>query len=298
MEISVKKKKRFLSRNIIFHLILIAGGFVMIYPLIFIVMSSFFTSDEFNSTRIGFFPIAAYPTFANIRLLFFAGDNRLVLIAYRNTILRTVYGTFNACLTALLAGYTFARLKFKGRDTLFFMFLATTMLPTIFSVMPLFVVLHFFPFGGRTGLFDTWGVYALINGPVLNIMGMFLVRQTIMAMPTSLEEAARIDGAGTFRIIFFIVLPTIRAVIGYIAIINAIGLWNDWQVPFFFTRSDDLQVLASMLTRLTRFGGTDIIPNYPLMMTLSLLLAVPSGLIFFIFQKQIVQGLMSAGIKG
>ncbi len=295
----VLRKKHFSISNIVAHFVLIAGGFIMIYPLIFIIMSSFFTAVEFNSTKIGFFPIANNPTWANIKMLFFVGIDKSILIYYQNTILRTIYGTFNACLTALLAGYTFARLKFKGRDILFFVFLATTMLPTVFSAMPTFLVLYYFPFGGRTGLYDTMGAYVLINGPVINIMGMFLVRQTIMAMPNSLEEAAKIDGAGRARIIFQIVLPMIRSVIGYIAIINAIGLWNDWQVAFFFTRSDNLQVLASALTRLTRYSAqAGLMPDFPAMMALSLLLAIPSGIIFFVFQKNIVQGLMSAGIKG
>jgi multiple sugar transport system permease protein len=298
--------KRGILLKLFAHLFLFAGGLIMIYPLVFIVLSAFFTPLEFNNTDLGFFPIAKQPTWQNIQTLFFIGQDKNTLIYYRNTILRTVYGTFNACITSLLAGYAFSRLRFKGREPLFLFFLATTMLPGIFSIMPTYYVLYRFPFAGGNapfsgghGLYDSVWVYVLLNGPVINIMGTFLVKQTLQAMPASLEEAAKIDGANTARVIFQIVLPTVRAVVAYVAITNAIGLWNDWQVPFFFTRTKDLQVIASALSRMTRYMSQEgLIPNYPGMMTLSLMLIVPSSVIFFIFQKNIVQGLISAGIKG
>lgn len=309
MEQDQKKRKHISVKKVIgklaVHIVLLAGAFVMIYPLIFIVMSSLFTSVEFSTTQLGFFPIPKEPTLENLKVLVFAGSDKDMIIYYRNTFLRTVYGTFNACITSLLAGYVFSRLKFKGREAIFLFFLATTMLPSVFSVMPTYLMLYRFPFaggnfiftGGR-GIYDTVWVYVVLNGPVINIMGTFLVKQTIQAMPPSMEEAAKIDGAGTACLIFRIVFPVIRAVVAYIAIINAIGLWNDWQVPFFYTRSTDLQVIASALSRMTRYMSQEgLNPNYPGMMTLSLMLVIPSAIIFFIFQKNIVQGLVSAGIK-
>lgn len=292
--------------KVLAHSILIVGGFIMIYPIIFIVMSSFFTSAEYNSTAIGFFPIAKNPTLDNLKVLIFAGTDKKMIIYYANTIFRTLYGTFNAVLTALLAGYVFGRLRFKGKNALFLFFLSTTMFPAVFSIMPTYLMLYRFPFAGGnmvftggSGIYNTFWVYVVINGPVMNIMGTLLVKQTLQAMPTSLEEAARIDGASTARIIFSIIAPMLRSVLAYIAIINAIGLWNDWQVPFFFTRSDNIQVLASSLTRMTKYMSQEgLIPNYPGMMTISLLLVIPSAIIFFIFQKNIVEGLVNVGIKG
>ncbi len=303
------KRRGTLKRNIgkvLIHALMISGGFIMVYPIIFIVMSSLFTAVEYNSTKIDFFPIAKDPTFNNLKALFFAGTDKNMYIYYGNSLWRTLYGTFNACITSLLAGYVFGRLRFKGREPLFFFFLSTTMFPTVFSIMPTYMMLYRFPFaggnmvftGGR-GIYDTFWVYIVLNGPVINIMGTFLVKQTLQAMPASLEEAAKIDGANTATVIFGIVMPMLRSVLGYIAIINAIGLWNDWQVPFFFTRSTELQVLASALSRMTKYMSQEgLIPNYPGMMTISLLLVIPSAIIFFIFQKNIVEGLVSAGIKG
>ena len=102
-------------------------------------------------------------------------------------------------------------------------------------------------------------------------------------------------------IIFMIVFPMVRAVLAYLAIITAIGIWNDWQVAHFFIKPNNfnLQVLGTALSRLTlSIGAPGLPPDYPKIMTISLMLTIPSMIIFFIFQKNIVQGLISAGIKG
>lgn len=302
----LRNNKTSLAIRIFAYIFLSAGSLLMIYPVVFILLSSLFTPQEFFQMKFGLFPIPKNPTFTNIKQLFFIGADVYNIQYFSNTLLRTLYGTLNAALTALLAGYVFARLKFKFKGAIFMVLLSTQMLPGVFSIMPTYITLYRFPFaggnnifmGGR-GLFDTMGVYILLNGPAISIIGMFLVRQALHALPTSLEEAAKVDGAGTFRIIFQIVLPMVRAVLAYLVIITAIGIWNDWQVSHFYTQSRSLRVLGSALSKITSTMGTPgIRVDYPLIMTFSLLLTLPSVIIFFIFQKNIVQGLVSAGIKG
>ena len=134
---------------------------------------------------------------------------------------------------------------------------------------------------------------------MLNAMGTFLVRQSIEATPIELVDAAKIDGAGTFKIIFSIIFHVIKPIMAYMAITTAIGIWNDWSTPFYYTESRDLQTIASSLTRLTSFAGQEgTIINYPAILSFSLLLTVPSIIIFAIFQKWIIEGIAVAGIKG
>lgn len=285
--------KEHVSTKILAYVILTLGALIMVYPLVFIIMVSFFTPEEFNRSVISLFPIAQEPTLDNFKLLFFVTKDSYTIGYYVNSILRTAYSTIFSVLTALLGGYVFARLKFKYKEGLFLILLATQMIPGIVSVMPMYLQLR------AMNLYDTWGVYLLLNGGVINVMGTFLVRQTLEDMPVSLEEAARVDGAGTARLIFQIIAPMCKTILIYVAITSAIGCWNDWGTPFYYTDSQTLQTIPSALTKLTAFAGREgELMNYPAIMSFSLLVTVPSVIIFFVFQKHIVRGLMSAGIKG
>lgn len=279
--------------KIIAHIILATGAALMLYPCIFIIMASFFTPEEFNKTIIGLFPIAKEPTLQNIKNLLIVTADSTTLTYYVNSLLRTVYTTFFSVLTALLGGYVFARLRFKGKEVIFLILLSTMMIPGIVSTMPTYLEMR------MLGLYDTWGVYLLLGGGAINVMGTLLVRQTIEGLPIAIEEAAKIDGANTFQIIFRVIMPMVKSVLVYIVITGAIGVWNDWGTSFYYTDSNKLQTIASALTKLTAFASKEgELMNYPAIMSFSLMLTIPSVIIFFIFQKQIVEGLMSAGIKG
>ncbi|UKS28315.1 carbohydrate ABC transporter permease [Paenibacillus sp. HWE-109] len=304
MLIALKKQLR--PQYLIAHLILLGGGLILVYPLVFMFMASLFTREEYNTAVIGFFPIAKEPTLANLKLLFFSSIDKTTRYLYLNSIYRTAYATFFAVLTALLGGYVFARLRFKGKGVLFMALLATQMIPTVVALLPTYLEFVRFPFArgnyiftGGKGLFDTWWVYILLNGGSIYILGVFLIKQSLEKVPNELDEAAKVDGAGTIRLIFQILMPLLKPVLAYIAITVSIATWNDWSAPFFYTNSSKLQTLASGLSKLTAFAGAPgSIVNYPLILSLSLLLTVPSVLLFFLFQNLIVQGLANAGLKG
>ena len=294
-----KLKKKNTPTQVVCHLLLIAGGFITLYPLIFIVMASFFSPEEFNTSVISFFPIAKNPTLDNFKAIFTASIDKYTLIYLRNSLIRTIASTFFNVITTLLAGYVFARLRFKGKKVLFSILLATQMMPSIVGTLPMYVELVRFPFTNGQGIYNTFWVYFILDGPMINIMGTFLVKQAIESIPQETIDSAKLDGAGTFRIIFKIVFPAIKTILAYIAITTAIGKWNDWSVPFFYTDSDSLQTIASALTKLTAFAGQEgSMINYPAILSFSLLLTIPSLIIFIIFQKWIVEGIANAGIKG
>jgi multiple sugar transport system permease protein len=285
---------------------LLVGGLILVYPLVFMIMASLFTRDEYNTSMIGFFPIPKEPTLLNLKLLFFASVDKSTRYLYLNSIYRTAYATFFAVLTSLLGGYVFARLRFKGKGVLFMALLATQMIPTVIALLPTYLEFVRFPFArgnfiftGGKGLFDTWWVYILLNGGSIYILGVFLVKQTLEKVPYELDEAAKVDGTSTIRLIFQILMPLLKPVLAYVAITVSINTWNDWSAPFFYTNSGKLQTLASGLSKLTAFAGAPgSITNYPLILSLSLLLTIPSVLLFFLFQNLIVQGLANSGVKG
>ncbi|WP_123041416.1 carbohydrate ABC transporter permease [Cohnella candidum] len=305
VSVQTKSVRKLKVGHIAAHLVLGGFGLVLFYPLIFMILSGFFTSDEFQTTVLGILPIPKEPTLWNYRILFYGSTDTSVRVYILNSLFRTLYSTFFAVLTSFLAGYAFARLKFKGKDGLFLSLLATQMIPGTIALIPTYLQYARWPyaggndiFTGGTGLLDTWWVY-LLGGPAINIMGMFLVKQSLEKVPYELDEAAKMDGAGTLRVIFQVLLPLQLPIMAFIAITTALGTWNDFITPFFYTNSDHLQTLPSAITRLTSAAkGGYSSPNYPIIITLGLGTTLPALLIFFFFQKYIVQGLANTGIKG
>ncbi|MBB6674570.1 carbohydrate ABC transporter permease [Cohnella nanjingensis] len=290
--------------NLFGHIILLVGGLVMIYPLIFMVLASTFTKQEYAATVLGPFPIAIKPTFANFRIIVGAAKDHLVQIYFFNSLFRTLYSVVFASLTAFLGGFVFARLRFRGKDGLFLFMLATAMIPGVVALIPTYIEYARWPYAGGNNIFmggkgilDSWWVY-MIGGPALNIMGAFLVKQSMEKVPIELDEAAKIDGASTFRLIFQILLPLQLPILAFIAITTAQATWNDWGTPFFFTSSDKLQTLPAAITRISSIATSAGVPDYPLMITLGLGITFPMLLIFFFFQRFFVQGLANAGLKG
>jgi multiple sugar transport system permease protein len=287
------------------HVILLGFGLVLLYPLVFMILAGFYTKEEFMGSILHLLPFPQHPTLENFKALIVGSTDSAVAVYLRNSLVRTAYNTFWAVLTSFLCGYVFARLKFKGRDTLFLLLLATQMIPGTIAIIPTYLEFARFPFfggnhvfTGGTGILDTWWVY-LIGGPAINIMGTFLVKQSLEKVPSELDEAAKMDGAGTFRIIFRILFPLQLPIVAFIAITTALGTWNDFITPFFYTNSDSLQTLPSAITRQSSVAASPgAVINYPLIITLSLGVTIPALLIFFFFQKYIVQGLANTGIKG
>lgn len=291
-QLRIKIKSQFSPVHLFSHIVLLGVGLVLLYPLIFMVMAGFFNKTEFSGTVLGVFPIPKAPTLANYKALIMGSMDAAVTVYFRNSIIRTVYNTFWALTTSFLAGYVFARLKFKGKETLFLIMLATQMIPTTLAIIPTYLEFARFPFSGGndvftggTGILNTWWIY-LIGGPSINIMGTFLVKQSLEKVPIELDEAARMDGAGTIRLIFQILFPLQLPIMAFIAITTALGTWNDFITPFFYTSSDSLQTLPAAITKLSSVGASPgAVINYPLIITLSLGVTLPALLIFFFFKS-------------
>ncbi|MDR1263968.1 MAG: carbohydrate ABC transporter permease [Oscillospiraceae bacterium] len=260
------------------------GVFVatMIFPLIWMLSASFkLEKDVFN------YPIEWIPrvfTFENY-IKVWTGRYNFPLY-YLNTIRITLAVTILQTLVSSMAAYAFAKLRFRLREPLFALFLATMMIPDQVTIVPKFMLLT------RTGLYDTHiGLILLL---AFSVYGVFLLRQGMMSIPDSLLEAARIDGANAFQVFVRIALPMTRAAILTLVILRFLWTWNDYQNPLLFIRSQKLFPLQLGMSQFASQSGT----YYALLMAASVCSLVPLILVFAFGQRYILDGIASGAVKG
>jgi multiple sugar transport system permease protein len=205
----------------------------------------------------------------------------------RNTLIVTVTSTCLGLVSASLAGYAFARLRFPGRNMLFSFCLATLMLPSIVTMIPEFVL---FKQIGWLGTFLPLIVPWSLGG---HAFGIFLFRQYAMTIPLDYDEAARIDGAGALRIWWEIILPLSRPVLATMALLAFIYHWNDFLRPLVFLTDKDLRTLAIGL----RLFKSEYLVQWNLLMAASALMLAPIVVLFFAAQRYFVQGIVMSGLK-
>jgi multiple sugar transport system permease protein len=190
-------------------------------------------------------------------------------------------------LTSSLGGYVFSRLDFPGKKYLFYFILATTMVPFMTLLIPLYIEMKYM------GLLDTWG--AIWVPSLFSSFGIFLCRQFNFGIPRDYYESAKIDGAGDLQIYFQIILPLMRPVLSLLTISTFLGSFNAFLWPLIVLNKESLLTLPLLLRRMAdRFGGTD----YQGVMAGSVLVAIPPLVVFFIFRRYIVQGIALTGVKG
>ncbi len=206
----------------------------------------------------------------------------------KNTMLVSVFSLIGELITASLAAYAFARLRFPGRDLLFMLVLSTLMLPYIVTLIPLFVLFR------NLGWINTLLpliVPAYFGGHPLFI---FLLRQTYLGLPRELDDAAKIDGAGFFRTWWSVLLPLTGPALATVTILSLVFHWNDFVAPLVYLNSQDNFTLA-LGVRLFRDQYRTFFNE---MMAYSTMMSVPILLVFFIFQKHFVRGITMSGLTG
>lgn len=205
---------------------------------------------------------------------------------YINSIVVTTIITVSQVLTAALAGYAFARLEFPGRDTIFYMYLATLMVPGQVTMLPLFLVMS------RLRWIDT---YQGLTVPFLtSVFATFFLRQFFATIPRELEDAARIDGCGRLRFLWQIMLPLSRPALGAITLFAFLGHWDDYLWPLVITNSTHMRTLPIGLRFFVEESGT----QYHYMMAAALITLGPVLALFFAAQRQFIEGIALTGLKG
>jgi len=276
--------RRFMQRflpSLLLHSLLIVAAILALTPLLWMIAASLMPPGEANHYPPRLWPSTV--TFEHYTALF----TRLDLARYLlNSTLLAGTVTLISLLINSMAGYAFAKFRFRGRDPLFRGLLAALAIPAQAAMLPLFLLLKQF------GLINTWGG-VMIPG-LASIFGIFLIRQYLLAIPDSLFDAARIDGAGEFRIYWALALPLCRPILVTLAIFTFLGVWNDFMWPLIVLSDSARYTLPVALANLLG----EHVQDTELMMAGSVLTVLPVLLLFVILQKQYIAGILLGGMKG
>jgi multiple sugar transport system permease protein len=259
--------------------LVLAAAFAL-FPLLWMVAVSLMQPGEANTYPPPLLPRQA--TWDNYRQLFAQTGMGTYLfnstaIAIGSTVLSVLFNT--------LAGYAFAKLNFAGRERIFRGLLAALVIPGQVAMLPLFLMLK------QMGLVNTWA--GVIVPGMAGVFGIFLVRQYARGLPDELLEAARIDGAGEWRIFFTIVLPLLRPIVVTLAMFAFLGSWNDFMWPLIVLTDGSLHTLPVALASLSR----EHVQDGELMMAGAVVTIAPVLLLFLALQRHYLQGLTMGGIK-
>lgn len=259
--------------------ILTVGGFFMILPFIWMVLSSLKTDAEILKIPPTIWPETF--TLDNFTKLFTEMDFAIYL---KNTLIIVFFSFFGLFLNAM-AGYGFAKFKFKGKNKLFYLVLATMMIPGQVTMIPVYLLLN------AAGLTNT--MTAIVLPGLVGAFGIFLFRQFMSTISDDLLEAARLDGASEFYIFWRIVIPISRPVLAVQGILTFIAGWNSFLWPLIIANDEKFYTLSVGLQLLKGQYGS----NYALQMAGATFMVIPIILIFMTFQKYILKGFNVSGMK-
>ena len=268
--------------------VLIAFALFMILPFIWMVSASFKSEKDVMSVPIQWIPetfrLDNFKKVLNIDTK--STTNYHFMRAYWNSIKVSVTSTFCSVASASLAGYAFAKLKFRGSKILFLIYLAQLMVPTQLTLIPRFLMFS------ELKLANTH--WSIILPKVVSVSSTFLVRQAFISTPSELREAAKIDGAGEFHIWWSIMLPLVKPTLAAVATVDFLACWNEYLDPLVFLSDWEKRTLPLALNQ---FIGTEV-TQYNLIMAACCLTVIPVFIVFLCGQKFFMKGLTVGAVKG
>jgi multiple sugar transport system permease protein len=268
---------------------LIVFALLFIGPFIIQIVTAFKTDPDATNHPLGLIP---HPVSMGAwkRIFGYSADQSVPFGTWlMNSIIVSTCITLLRVFLDSLAGYALARLKFPGRRLVFAFVLVTLAVPSVVLLIPRFLVLK------ELHLYNSYA--GMILPIAMDAVGIFLMRAFFMQVPRSIEEAARIDGAGIFRTYWEIVLPLVRPGLITLTILSFQGSWNEFS--FFLIATSDPKY-NTLTTGLAKFGGGSLGSGnqFPVTLGAALLSTIPVAILFFVFQRQFVRGQISGGVKG
>jgi multiple sugar transport system permease protein len=277
------RSRRSVWTQVALYALLVALAVVYIYPFLVAVSTSFKTDAEAASDPIGLFPnvfsLAAY------ELLFTRSDFPLW---FMNSAIVTICVTLGRVFFVSLAGYALARLHYRGRGLIFAAVIAVMAVPGVVLLIPRFLVLN------QIGIYDSYA--GMIVPLLVDAAGVFIMKNFFESIPVSIEEQARIDGAGTFRVFWSVVLPMARPALITIIILSFQGSWNELSHFIVSTQSPELTTLTKGVASLAS-GQLSQGSQFPIKLAASVIMTIPVAVMFFIFQRKIMNTTEGA-VKG
>jgi multiple sugar transport system permease protein len=268
------------ASGVVIYPVLIAGAVLTIVPFGLGLLTSFTSAQQFNTGSPLSLP--APPTLANYTGLADAGFGRALVV----TALMTAVITLGQLVSSVLAGYAFARLEFPGRDALFWVYVATLMVPATVMVVPLYLMM------AEAGLRNTFWALVLpfmFGSPY----AIFLLREYFRTIPADLIRAARVDGASTLDVITHVVLPASRPILVTLALITVVSQWNNFMWPLVITSGSKWQVLTVATAGLqSRYDA-----QWTLVMAATTVAILPLIVLFVALGRHIVRSIVVTGLK-
>jgi multiple sugar transport system permease protein len=272
--------RRFSAAGLFWHVILLVGGIFMVVPFGWMLSTSLKSDSEAFQ-----FPPTILPQhwlFSNYATAWnFAPFGRF----YLNTFVMSATVTAGQILTCSLAAYAFARLRFPGREVIFYLFLSTMMIPWQVTMIPAFLVINWL------GWVNTY--QAVIVPGLASAFGIFLLRQFFLTIPHELDDAATIDGTGRFGILFRIILPLSGPAIAALSIFTFMAMWNNFLWPLIVENSTDMMPVT---VGLSVFQG-EYNAQWNLMMAAAVTATIPVLIVYVLAQRYFIRGIALTGLK-
>jgi multiple sugar transport system permease protein len=280
-------------RRVIIYGLLVIGAAIVLIPFLWMVSTSLKTPDQLFTRQINFIPNPVAPS-NYLDVWTQLSSIKPGMTFWRimgNTLFITLLAMFGEIFSASLVAYGFARFRWRGRNLLFAIMLSTVMIPGIVTRVPGFLIWR------ELGLLDT---YDPLTWPSLLAWGplyVFLMRQFFLSIPNEIEEAAIMDGANVAQVYWYIMLPLIRPIMLAIAVLSFQGNWNNFQGPLLYLSTPELFPLALSM----RFFDQSLSKEAPLwhyMMSMATMMALPVLVLYFLAQKQFLDGINIGAVKG
>jgi len=276
------RRRRRIAPNALTYVALFLISFIIVVPLLWMLLTSFKTDfDAINSPASPWpnpFTTEAYGTLATGDLPIFRW--------FANSLIAAAAQTAIILVTASAAAYALARLEFRGKKIVFGAIVATLLVPGVIFLIPNYLIVDTF------GWLDT--LWAIIVPGSAGAFGVFFLRQFFISLPMEIEEAARVDGAGDFRIFWQIILPLSRPALATLAVLSFLTNWNDFIWPIYVLLSPENLTLQPGLSVLQGTYST----HFGIVMAGAVIASVPVLILFTLAQKQIVESVASSGVKG
>ena len=279
----MKNKDRILIQKIISTVLISIMSIIMLLPLFWMVSASLKLPSKVFTSPIEWIPVN--PQWDNYHEVWATGTVPFS-ISFLNSCIVTFVSVFGTLLVCSLAAYAFAKIKFKGNNVVFLLFLATMMIPSQVTLIPRFMIMRFL------NLSDT--LLSLIIPSVFNIIAMFTLRQAFNAIPNDLLESAKIDGAGHLRIYGELVVPISIPAFISAGILAFVRSWNDYMNPLIFINSERKYPVTLAIKNYLNVDGQ---PRYDLAMTASFISLIPVIVLFLLVQKYYFEGVTTSGMK-
>lgn len=279
----IKSAKEKRIDGIVFVLLCI-GAITMVFPLIYMICASFMTKNQILSAEFSVIPNPwKFGKYAEVL------SKPEFMRGVRNTLIVEIPVLIVGGFTSSLAAFSFSKLRFKGKEAIFLGFLATMMIPFAVVMIPQYVMFT------RMGLTNNL-LPLILPGLFGNVSMIFFLRQNLTSVPYEFVEAAKIDGCGYFRMYWQIFLPLMKGALMTQIILWFMGIWNDYLAPTIFVSKDKWFTLQVVIRQFNSAYAVN--SDYPLIMAASVLAMVPTLLLFFFFQRFIIESMALSGVKG